>query len=118
MKELDGAGLKKEINSGKPVAIFFYMDGCPHCEKMEKPWEDLEKEVPRMVFTKIESKNVPSEMGITGFPHFEVRGKSKKVADGSSTKQELKKKLFGSGGRRSTRSRTRRLTRRVRKRKL
>jgi thiol-disulfide isomerase/thioredoxin len=118
MKELDGAGLKKEISSGKPVAIFFYMDGCPHCEKMEKPWKDLEKEVPRMVFTKIESKNVPSEMGITGFPHFEVRGKSKKVADGSSTKQELKKKLFGEGGRRSTRSRTRRLTRRVRKRKL
>jgi len=123
MKELDGAGLKKEIKSGKPVAVFFYMDGCPHCEKMEKPWDDLEKEVPRMVFTKIESRNVPSEMGVTGFPHFEVHGKSKKVADGSSTKKELKKKLFGTGGTRATgcrytRSRTRRLTRRVLKRKL
>jgi thiol-disulfide isomerase/thioredoxin len=116
MKELDGTELKKVINSGKPVAIFFYMDGCPHCEKMEKPWNDLEKEVPRMDFCKIESSKVPSDMGITGFPHFEVRGKSKKVADGSSTKEELKKKLFA-GGRR-TRSRTRRLTRRVRKRKL
>jgi thiol-disulfide isomerase/thioredoxin len=118
MKELDGAGLKKEIKSGKPVAVFFYMNGCPHCEQMEKPWEDLEKEVPRMVFTKIESRNVPSEMGVTGFPHFEVHGKSKKIADGSSSKAQLKKKLFGTGGRRCTRSCTRRLTRRVLKRKL
>lgn len=118
MKDLDGDELKKMIKSGKPVAIFFYMDGCPHCEAMEKPWDDLEKEIPRTDFCKIESSRVPAEMGITGFPHFEVHGKSKKTADGSSSKAVLKKKLFGSGGRRVTRSRTRRLTRRVRKRKL
>ena len=118
MKELDGGKLKQAINSGKPVAIFFYMDGCPHCDAMKKPWDDLEKEVPRMDFCKIESAKVPSEMRITGFPHFEVYDKGKKVADGSSTKQELKKKLFGTGGSRRTRRRTLRLTRRVRKRKL
>jgi hypothetical protein len=118
MKELDGDSLKKMMNSGKPVAIFFYMDGCPHCEVMKKPWDDLEKEVPHTDFCKIESKKVPSEMGITGFPHFEVHGKSKRKADGSSSKAELKKKLFGAGGRRRTRSRARRLTRRVGKRKL
>jgi len=120
MKELDGDSLKKEIKSGKPVAIFFYMDGCPHCDKMKKPWDDLEKEVPHTDFCKIESAKVPSEMGITGFPHFEVHGKSKKVVDGSSSKAELKKKLFGEGGaratgRRRTRRRTGRLTRRIRK---
>jgi thiol-disulfide isomerase/thioredoxin len=116
MKELDGDTLKKEIKSGKPVAIFFYMDGCPHCDKMKKPWDDLEKEVPHTDFCKIESSRVPSEMGITGFPHFEVHSKSKKkkVVDGSSSKEELKKKLFGTGGRRRTRRRTLRLTRRVR----
>lgn len=118
MKELDGNSLKKEIKSGKPVAIFFYMDGCPHCDKMKKPWDDLEKEVPHTDFCKIESSRVPSEMGITGFPHFEVHGKSKKVVDGSTTKAELKKKLFGEGGgrstgRRRTRRRTLRHTRRV-----
>ena len=119
MKELDGDTLKKEIKSGKPVAIFFYMDGCPHCDKMKKPWDDLEKEVPHTDFCKIESSRVPSEMGITGFPHFEVHGKSKKkIVDGSSSKAELKKKLFGTGGRRATRRSTRRLTRRVRKRKF
>jgi thiol-disulfide isomerase/thioredoxin len=116
MKELDGDTLKKEIKSGKPVAIFFYMDGCPHCDKMKKPWDDLEKEVPHTDFCKIESSRVPSEMGITGFPHFEVHGKSKKkIVDGSSSKAELKKKLFGTGGRRRTRQRTLRLTRRIRK---
>jgi thiol-disulfide isomerase/thioredoxin len=116
MKELDGDTLKKEIKSGKPVAIFFYMDGCPHCDKMKKPWDDLEKEVPHTDFCKIESSKVPSELGITGFPHFEVHSKSKKkkVVDGSSSKEELKKKLFGTGGRRRTRRRTLRLTRRVR----
>jgi thiol-disulfide isomerase/thioredoxin len=118
MKELDGDSLKKAIKSGKPVAIFFYMDGCPHCDAMKKPWDDLEKEVGRMEFVKIESSKVPSDMGITGFPHFEVHGKAKKVADGSSSKAELKKKLFGTGGRRRTRRSTLRLTRRVRKRKL
>jgi len=123
MKELDGNSLKKEIKSGKPVAIFFYMDGCPHCDKMMKPWDDLEKEVPHTDFCKIESSKVPSEMGITGFPHFEVHGKTKNKVDGSSSKEELKKKLFGKGGsratgRRRTRRRTLRLTRRVRKSKL
>ena len=115
MKELDGDSLKSMIKSGKPVAIFFYMTGCPHCDAMKKPWNDLEKEVPRMDFCKIESGKVPSEMGITGFPHFEVHGPSKKTADGSSTKSELKKKLFGTGGYRRTRRGTLRRTRRVRK---
>lgn len=118
MKELDSESLKKTIKSGKPVAIFFYMTGCPHCDAMKKPWDDLEKEVPRMDFCKIESGKVPAEMGITGFPHFEVHGRSKKTADGSSTKAELKKKLFGTGGRRRTRRSTLRHTRRVRKSKL
>jgi len=117
MKEIDGGKLKQVINSGKPVAIFFYMDGCPHCDAMKKPWDDLEKEVPRMEFCKIESAKVPSEMNITGFPHFEVHDKGKKVADGSSSKAELKKKLFGApGGRRQqSRGRTVRKSRRTRK---
>jgi hypothetical protein len=119
MKEIDGGELKKAISSGKPVAIFFYMNGCPHCEKMTKPWDELEHEVPRKDFCKIESSKVPAEMGVTGFPHFEVHGKSKKVVDGSMDKKELKKKFFGTGGtRRTARRRTARLTRRVRKRKL
>ena len=118
MKELDGAKLKQAINSEKPVAIFFYMNGCPHCDAMKKPWEDLEKEVPRMDFCKIESAKVPSEMNITGFPHFEVYDKGKKVADGSSSKADLKKKLFSASGgsrHRRTRGRTVRKSRRARK---
>jgi len=118
MKELDEASLKKEIQSGKPVAIFFYMDGCPHCDAMKKPWSDLEKENRTTGFCKIESSKIPSDMGITGFPHFEVHGKSKKTADGEMTKEELKKKLFGASGgrrRRMTRRLALRFTRRVRK---
>ena len=75
MKELDAKSLKDEIKSGKPVAIFFYMIGCPHCDDMKSKWDDLEKEVGGTTFCKIESAKVPKEMGITGFPHFEVHGK-------------------------------------------
>jgi thiol-disulfide isomerase/thioredoxin len=119
MRELDGTDLKKVIKSGKPVAVFFYMETCPHCIPMHEPWGELEKEIPHMEFCKIESSKVPSEMGITGFPHFEVYKDSKKTksVDGQRSKKDLKKDLFGgSGGRRRTkRHRTRRLVRRGRK---
>ena len=119
MRELDGGELKKVMKSGKPAAVFFYMETCPHCIPMHAPWGELEKEVPQMEFCKIESANVPSELGITGFPHFEVYkdGKKMKSTDGQQSKTDLKKKLFGgSGGKRRTkRARSRRLTRRGRK---
>ena len=115
MKEIGGAEMKKLINSGEPVAIFFRMDGCPHCEAMDEPWEELEKEVPHMTFCRIENKKVPADKKQTfnGYPHFEVHGKSKKIADGEMSKDDLKRKLFSSGGTR--RRNTGRLTRRKRK---
>lgn len=116
MKDLDGEGLKKMIKSGKPVAIFFRMEGCPHCEVMERPWKELEKEVPRMEFCKIESADIPEDKKRTfsGFPHFEVHGKTRKTADGEMSKEDLKKKLFGSAGG-ARRRNTRRLVRRRRR---
>lgn len=117
MKELKKGDLQNILDSDEPVAIFYYMESCHHCKVMHKPWDELEKEEPNVVFVKIESEEIPEEMGVSGFPHFEKReGKKVKKVDGEMSKEELKKKLFKIGGKRRTRRRrSRRLTRRRRK---
>jgi thiol-disulfide isomerase/thioredoxin len=117
MKDLKRGELQSILDSDQPVAIFFYMESCPHCKVMHKPWNELEKEEPNVKFVKIESAEVPENMEISGFPHFEKR-KDKKVkkVDGEMSKEDLKKKLFTSGGKRRTRRRRAgRFTRRGRK---
>ena len=117
MKELKEGDLKKVLDSDEPVAIFYYMETCPHCKVMHEPWGELEKKHPNTKFCKIESAEIPSELGISGFPHFEKRSRKKidKKADGQMDGGKLDKLLFGSGGKRTRRRGARRLTRRGRK---
>lgn len=120
MKEVQNTEeVRRLLQSSKPVAIFFYLEGCGHCEAMKQPWKELESEKKDVDFAKVESEYVPSELGITGFPHFVLiqDGKQQKEVGGEMEKQDLKAKLFGGGRRRRStkRRRTRRSTRRVRK---
>ena len=114
MEVRDKKQVQSLLKSKNPVVIFFYLDGCGHCEAMKQPYSDLEKETPNMKFYKVESANVPEELGISGFPEFRKIQNGKQVlsASGEMTKEELKKRLLGGAGRkrRSTRrNRTRRL---------
>ena len=114
MKELkDPEDVKKSMKSTKPVAIFFYMSTCPHCTVMHSPWDKLASEMKDVDFEKVESENVPSELGIMGYPHFVLvkDGKQAKTAGGEMTKDELKSKLFSSAGKRSNRVRSQRFRR-------
>ena len=121
MKELKSEDeVKKALASKSPVAIFFYMTTCPHCQVMHEPWEKLAKETSDVEFAKAESSVVPSALGISGFPHYVMvrDGKEEKSADGEMTKEELKSKLLSRGGRRrrsvrAQRRRSRRFARRV-----
>ena len=116
MKELKSPeDVKKVLKSDKPVAVFFYMETCPHCMVMHKPWEELEKEDEDVEFTKVESEHVPSELGISGYPHFMLikGGTQVASADGEMSKDALKSKLLGRGG--AKRRRTLRGARRSRK---
>jgi len=117
MKTVKSEELKKLLKSQTPVAVFYFMETCPHCIPMHAPWDELAREKSDTKFVKIESADIPSEMGITGFPHFEVvsAGVTKK-ADGQMSKEELKKALFGKLGGRLLR-RTRRKSRRLRTRR-
>jgi len=110
MKTVGGDELKRLISSKVPLAVFYFMETCPHCIPMHKTWDELSRENPKIKFVKIESEDVPSEMGISGFPHFEYINGSKKTVDGQMSKEELKKKLFDKlGGRLLRRRKTRRL---------
>lgn len=111
------------LKSKSPIVIFFYLDGCGHCEAMKQPYSEIQKETPSMKFYRVESANVPDELGITGFPEFRriQDGKQVMSASGEMTKDELKKKLLGGARRKSAGNRsarrgrhTRRLTRRRR----
>ena len=117
MELKDVAKVRDPLKPKGPIVIFFYLDGCGHCEAMKQPYWDLSKEVTGMKFYKAESEHVPEELGITGFPQFvKVQdGKQTKSVGGEMSKEELKAKLLGGGRRKRTRRhRSRRLTRRRR----
>jgi len=108
--------VKKLMTSSKPVVIFFFLEGCPHCTTMDPIMSELEKETPDIQFVKVESAVVPSELGISGFPKFiKIQGgKQVSSVDGEVSKDELKSKLISvTGGRRSRRLRRTRRKRRV-----
>lgn len=114
----------KLMKSKSPVAIFFYAAWCGHCQSMEKAWDLLTS----VKTYKVESENIPSELGISGYPHFVLvkDGKVVKTVDGeqgdsSNTDQEradLLKKALLVGGKRRMHSRRRLNTRRLRGRSI
>jgi thioredoxin-like negative regulator of GroEL len=111
--------IKKLMASESPVAIFYYAAWCPHCKVMHEPWKQLEKEDGgKTKFVKMESEDIPSELGISGYPQFMYvkEGKVQAEVSGEMSKDDLKSKLLGglAGGRRR-RTRSRRGRRTVRK---
>ena len=82
----------RKLMKMKPMVIFFYMEGCPHCEATKPAWDSLSSLGLPFEFAEIETAAVPPESGIHGFPHFSVKhqtGRSK-VSDGKkSTAKEL-----------------------------
>lgn len=113
MAELeDSREIEEVLKSQEPVAIFFYMNGCPHCENMKTPWSNISKKHKGVRFVKIEASNTPSHLGITGYPQFAIieKGKQKKSVGGEMKEAELDSKLFGTaGGMRTRKLRNRRL---------
>jgi len=115
MKEVkDADEIKKLMKSKEPVAIFYYAAWCPHCKVMHEPFEQLEKEDNgKTKFVKMESEDIPSELGIGGYPQFMLVKAGKVLAKpaGEMSKEDLKKKLFSrqSGGRKKTLRRRRTL---------
>jgi thiol-disulfide isomerase/thioredoxin len=96
----------------KNIIIYFFMIGCPHCERTKPIWEEFKQE-PGYKYIEIEAQDVPdekkTELGIQGFPHFlliDSKRKRKSVSGSKSSVQELKDAFsLGSfsGGQKKTR---------------
>ena len=94
------------------VVVFFYMDGCPYCAKMEGVWKGLKEEKEgEMEFAIMESVDAQKNGIQGGYPQFKVYVDGKLQArrvDGSMDKQnkEWTPETFkaalvsGSGGKR------------------
>lgn len=57
-------------NNGQKKVVYFYMDGCPHCDSFSKTWDEFIKICP-LPTHKIESANAGEMMNtynISGFP--------------------------------------------------
>ena len=55
--------LRKLLNSDDSLVIFYFLNTCPHCQVMHKPFEELEKEEKgKRKFAKVESENIPEEL--------------------------------------------------------
>ena len=113
----DEKEIKELLKSKEPVAIFFYAAWCGHCKAMQEPWKHLNDQKKDIQFVKMESENIPNDIGVTGYPHFVLvkNGSVVKTTGGEMSEDQLNTKLFGGvrGGRRRTRAR--RLRRTVRK---
>jgi thiol-disulfide isomerase/thioredoxin len=110
------------------IIIYFFMIGCPYCEKTTPLWNELKDKHKEIEFVEVESQDITpekkEELEIEGYPQFlkiNKDGKKKKVRGSKDTLQQLEKELelgkfFGGRRRRSRRFRNRiRKTRRFRR---
>lgn len=110
------------------IIIYFFMIGCPYCEKTTPLWNELKEKHKEIEFVEVESQDITPEkkekLEIEGYPQFlkiNKDGKKKKVKGSKDTLQQLEKELelgkfFGGRRRRSRRFRNRiRKTRRFRR---
>jgi hypothetical protein len=70
--EGDGGGLG---GGGGGKLQYFRMEGCPHCDRFDKVWSEIERGglAEEMELQKLDSRSPEaSEHGIRGFPHIQM----------------------------------------------
>ena len=128
--QLVGAAKKKvaeRMLQKRPVLVLFYMIGCPHCEANEKAWKEASKKVGGAIKTlRIDADATPESTGVSGFPtmkYIDKSGKENVITGAKESGDEILSELqvptsTRGGRRRSRRSRTHRLSRKLRYRTL
>lgn len=102
-----------------PHTVFFYMIGCPHCERTRPIWEKVKKDLPAgEAVLELEANELPPDLQsrVQGFPRFErtdVKGMIIAEVDGAPADEADLRKKLKVGKKKSTRKGGRR-TRRVR----
>lgn len=96
----------------RPVVVFYYMNGCPHCEATWPAWRALKRST-GAVFKEVESKDAK---GVSAFPTFVILKSGtevKRVMGAKTDAAALAKELGLRGKPRRTRRRTGRLRHRT-----
>ena len=105
----------------RPRVIFFFMNGCPHCERTWPAWDKAKGQLRKVAdVSEKESKEVSPDDGVSSFPTIVVlKGDSevKRVEGARENPKELIKELGLRRGR-SLRRRTHRGRRQLTKRTL
>ena len=107
-------GLKR-----RPLLVFFYMEGCSHCEVTRPHWNEMKKKYPHIPAVEIESSNVPSDEGVNGFPTMKfkpLKGKDRVTSGEKHSSAEIIRDLRLN--RRLTRHSSRRRSRHTTRRRL
>ena len=110
----------EKILRKRPVLVLFFMDGCPHCESMQKAWKGVKGKMRgRVAVKEVEASAVPDSEAIGGFPtikYVSAGGTVKTISGSRETPEEIVRELDLKGGAR--RRGTRRFGRHVSARKL
>lgn len=64
----------------RPRVIFFFMNGCPHCDRSWPAWDKAKGELRKVaIVEEKESQQVSPDDGVSSFPTFVVRKGEKEV---------------------------------------
>jgi glutaredoxin len=68
------------MSKARPRVIFFFMNGCPHCERSWPAWDKAKPRLKQMAdVEEMESREVSPDDGVSSFPTFVVRKEGKEV---------------------------------------
>jgi hypothetical protein len=99
----------------RPRVIFFFMKGCPHCDRSWPAWDKAKGQLRSMAdVSETESAEVSPRDGVSSFPTFVVRRGNQEVTRVEGA-QEDSRALMQALGLRRRRARGRRPTRRGRR---
>ena len=107
--------------SKRPHVIFFYMNGCPHCEHSWPAWNKAKTSMRGVaVLEEKESKDVSPTDGVSSFPTFVVKVNDKEIKRIEGARENPKELLkeLGLNRSRTSRGRTNRRKRQLTKRTL
>jgi len=118
IRSKDTKEIRKLLTSSGPLMVVVYAKWCGHCQSMFETWKEVASKVNGKANIYVIEADDYTDKDISGYPSMRIvkKGKAREYEGGRSA-QELTSALLGNtfGGKRSKRSRTGRLIRRVRK---
>lgn len=84
----DKEEVKRLLEEKEPMVVFFYMEGCPHCEKTKPAFDEADTgDLPKI---EVEASATPEEAEVSGFPTMKKIDKEGKEVTTSGEKTEAK----------------------------